>query len=308
MLPSEARGGGTSLAILFFEGSSSLEGYNITATPTIGSSTYTTTLDSNGQGYLEVPGLDRYTVVLSHEENGEPVIDYTEICNASAGEFCYMWVGYTTSTWAGVKRIINDGKTSQYISNGDRFTVVLDGGETLIYEANVNTYGLGEVDFIPTYLLTTLKPMNSSATNAGGWNGCLMRTWLNETFIAQLPSDLQAVISNRDTIVSSGNKASTLVTSIDKIWLPCDWEVRGSNTHSASTENSIHTRYYSFTQSIIRTLGSTGSPYLYFVASADISNTSCFCSVNASGGGDSYPSASSTCGVLPCFRIAPDTN
>ncbi len=178
----------------------------------------------------------------------------------------------------------------------------------MIYEANVNTYGLGEVDFIPTYLLSSNRQMNSTNTNVGGWNSSALRIWLNDALFESFPSDLKAVISTKDTKVTSGNQSNTITTSIDKIWIPCEWEVFGARNYSGSAEDSLHYVYPVFTDqsSRIRTLGPSGANVDWWSSSPGIANSTDFCSV---GGTGSYgrPSAGSTRGVLPCFRIAPDT-
>ena len=222
------------------------------------------------------------------------------------GENHFVEVGLTTQNWAGIKRIVDAHKAADYITSGDEFSVLLSNGETLIFQANVDTYGGGEVDFIPKYCLETLRYMNPSNTNAGGWAGCDMRTYLNNTFLALLPEDLQAVISEKEVKVTGGSQSNTLVTSNDKIWLLAEFEIFGARSYSGSSEDSVHRQYPGFTNqaSRVRTQGANGAACAWWESSPLVSGSASFCCV-ASDGSASGDYASYAIGVLPCFRIAP---
>lgn len=222
------------------------------------------------------------------------------------GENHFVEVGLTTQNWAGIKRIVDAHKASDYIASGDQFSVLLSNGETLIFKANVDTYGEGEVDFIPTYCMETLHRMNASDTNAGGWAGCEMRSYLNNTVFALLPADLQAVISEKAVKVTAGSQQNALVTSNDKIWLPAEYEIFGARTYSGSVEDAVHRQYPIFTDqaSRVRTQGANGAACNWWESSPYISNSAYFCIVHSTGTA-SYSGASNAYGVLPCFRIAP---
>ncbi|MBP3781773.1 MAG: hypothetical protein J6I68_00835 [Butyrivibrio sp.] len=259
----------------------------------------TGTIASNGYLSMKLAAFKRYTVTLG-AFTSDPI-------TLGAGQNVFVEAGLTTASWDGIKRIVNAGKAADYISNGDQFTVELSGGETLVYEANVNVYGLGEVDFIPTYCLATTRQHHTSNTNAGGWNASDLRTYLNNTFITMLPSDLQAVISEKPVKATQGSQVNTVLTSNDKIWIPTEKEVFGGITYSGSSENSVNNLYPIFTDaaSRVRTQGSNGAAGYVWLASPYIGNSTHFCIVGTSGAPD-YGGASGSYGVLPCFRIAPD--
>lgn len=280
---------------------SATTGYTLLITSMTSGNTWTGTFSTNELTFL-LPNRDRYKLQL---KSGSTVL-YTTYVELGFGECKYMDVGLTTTTWAGIKAIISAGQAANYIHNGDQFTVELSDNTTLVFEANVNTYGLGEVDFIPTYCLPTGRGMNTSNTNAGGWNACNNRSYLNETFFNMLPADLQAVISTKDVKATQGSQVNTLVTSTDKIWLLSEWEVFGARTYSGSAEDSVHVQYPIFTDanSRIRTLGASGAATYWWLCSPHISHSSYFCYVNTSGAPD-YDYASTASGLLPCFRIAP---
>ena len=258
----------------------------------------TGTIGSDGYCRKKLAAFKRYVITVGNFTS-DPV-------TLGAGENVFVEAGLTTSSWAGIKRIVDAGKAAQYINNGDRFTVTLSNNEVLIYEANVNTYGLGEVDFIPTYCMATLKQHHTSNTNAGGWNSSDIRTYLNNAFLSSLPADLQAVISTKPVKATTGSQANQIQTANDKIWLLTEKEVFGGITYSGSSENSVNRQYPVFTDaaSRVRTQGANGAAVGVWLASPYVSYSTDFCIV-ATTGAPYAGNASSSFGVLPCFRIAP---
>lgn len=75
-----------------------------------------------------------------------------------------------------------------------------------------------------------MRTMNSWESNDGGWAECEMRSWLNSSFIDQLPDDLKSGIVkvNKSTNNAgvTGSKNSITATE-DKLWLPSVRELCG---------------------------------------------------------------------------------
>lgn len=91
------------------------------------------------------------------------------------------------------------------------------------------------------------KKMNATATNAGGWGACEMRTWLNSTFYDALPSELKAVISPStkytDNVGGATNLADNVTATHDYIWIPAQFEVRDSLYSVNAAEGVLGARY-----------------------------------------------------------------
>ena len=273
-------------------------GDTVTVRNLVTNATITGTIGSSGYAEIFLPAFCHYRATLNGVSK-----DFEMECGGTH----YLDLGWTTDSWAGIKKIVNAGKASQYINDGDRFTVELSNNEVLVFEANVNVYGLGEVDFIPTYCMATTKQHHTSNTNAGGWNASDIRTYLNGAFLSMLPADLQEVISAKPVKATIGSQSNTLQTAEDKIWLLTEKEVFGGITNSGSSENAVNRQYPIFTDnaSRVRTQGANGSAVLVWLASPSVSSSTYFCIVSTSGApGNSY--ASYSYGVLPCFRIAPE--
>lgn len=79
--------------------------------------------------------------------------------------------------------------------------------------------------------LATRYSMNTSNTNAGGWNASKMRTSTLPTIKVLLPSDLQAVIKLVDKKAANGGGSnySATVTSSDDLFLLAGVEIFGSS-------------------------------------------------------------------------------
>lgn len=273
-------------------------GDTVTVRNLVTNATITGTIGSSGYAEIFLPAFCHYRATLNGVSK-----DFEMECGGTH----YLDLGWTTDSWAGIKKIVNAGKASQYINDGDRFTVELSNNEVLVFEANVNVYGLGEVDFIPTYCMATTKQHHTSNTNAGGWNASDIRTYLNGAFLSMLPADLQEVISTKPVKATIGSQSNTLQTAEDKIWLLTEKEVFGGITYSGSSENAVNRQYPIFTDnaSRVRTQGANGSAVGVWLASPSVSGSIGFCIVNASGA-PGATGASNSLGVLPCFRIAPE--
>ena len=72
--------------------------------------------------------------------------------------------------------------------------------------------------------------MNPTATNAGGWNSCKMRPFLNGKFLSALPITWQAMLKTVRIWASEGNQSSMVISSDDKVYLASRIEVDPSIT------------------------------------------------------------------------------
>ena len=77
---------------------------------------------------------------------------------------------------------------------------------------------------------------NGNGSNAGGWKGSEIRSWLNGDFYYRLPSELRDVIVEVDKDTNNEGKTakvSAVTTTSDKLWLPSFVEIVGKITMSA---------------------------------------------------------------------------
>ena len=97
---------------------------------------------------------------------------------------------------------------------------------------------------------------SGNSTNAGGWNGCTMRTTvLNQnptspaanSLMAALPSDLRAVMKSvtkySDNTGGSSNAASAITATTDYLFLLSEFEVQGARTYASQYEQNSQLQY-----------------------------------------------------------------
>ena len=73
--------------------------------------------------------------------------------------------------------------------------------------------------------------MNSSETNAGGWEASQMRSYLNSEGLNLLPSDLKekvVAVNKRTNNVGETRSASSVTTTSDQLWLFSATELCGT--------------------------------------------------------------------------------
>ena len=141
---------------------------------------------------------------------------------------------FATAAWGDISRIAAAGGAQKYFSVGDEKTIELTTGEEVTFvilgfnHDDLASGGKAGITIGMKNLLATLYAMNSSTTNAGGWNNSEMRTSTMATLLSQLPSDLQSVIKQVNKKATAGSTSTTITTSADKLWLFSEVEIDGT--------------------------------------------------------------------------------
>ena len=158
--------------------------------------------------------------------------------------------------------------------------------------------------------LSTRYPMNSSNTNAGGWNASQMRTSTLPTIKALLSSDLQSVIKFVDKKAANGGDTnySATITSSDDLFLLAEIEIFGSVSYAQDgiNEGTQYAYWASHNQASDRikyydNAGSQTATY-WWERSSYGSYSSTFCGVDSGGGASTNP-ASGSRGVSFAFCV-----
>ena len=149
---------------------------------------------------------------------------------------------FATAEWGDISRIAANSDAQKYFNVGDEKTVELSTGEviTLVIlgfnHDDLTSGGKAGITIGMKNLLATRYRMNSSNTNAGGWNNSEMRTTTMQTLLRQLPSDLQAVIKSVDKKATSGSQSTAITTSSDKLFLFSEVEIDGTTSSGYASE------------------------------------------------------------------------
>lgn len=151
--------------------------------------------------------------------------------------------------------------------------------------------------------------MNTTNTNAGGWNNSYMRKTICPAFLSALPTDWQNAISactKYSDNTGGGNDTASYVTSTsDKIFLLSEFEVQGARTYANSAEKNkqVQYDYYKNGNSKVRYRHDANTAAVFWwLRSVYYYNTGSFCVVNTSGSADYY-SAYYSFGFAPAFKL-----
>lgn len=245
--------------------------------------TVNATSDSSGLATLEIPSYGTWTVTVG---------SVSKTINIDAVAVFYLAMpGIESLSWSQVATISKMGLASATFHIGDEKTLTVNG---VSYTAVIigfdhdtptdrTAYGRDKagITWQLKNCLNTAYSMNSSSTNANGWEGCHMRnTTLNSTIYEQLNSDLKAVIKDVNKVTSVGNNITSLETTSDKLFLLSEIEIFGSVSLSLGGEGKQY-EYYRAGNPALKTVN--GSAQNWWERSPRMGTTTAFCSVSKNG-------------------------
>ena len=114
---------------------------------------------------------------------------------------------FEKASWADIAAISESGRAAAYFGVGEEKTIELTTGEkvTLVIlgfnHDDLTGGGKAGMTIGMKNLLATTYKMNSSNTNAGGWDDSAMRTSTMTTLLSQLPADLRNVIKQKSDVL-----------------------------------------------------------------------------------------------------------
>ena len=279
-------------------------GKTVTLVSKLHNKTYSKVFTSTQDLVFEVDERDKYTITLTNTSN---VVEFTTTIQVGFGTYTEIEVGMNKTTWQGIQNICNAGLETSMLTIGDAIDVTLSTAEVVTMELaamNVDDGVTHQTIWCPADCLTATRNMNSTNTNAGGW-ACEMRTWLENTYYSELPTDLQAVITARKIKSSTGSQSSALQETSDKIFLPREHEIFGATTYAAGSEAPYASQWSIFATAAkrVKKLGKNGSAAAWWELSPHVSSTAYFCYVTPGGTASAGYNANVTSGVVPCFQI-----
>ena len=273
--------------------------------------------------------------------------------NAPADKTCTVKVNIfnttlNSNTWAAIKAASDAGNAASVWSVGDTKNIKINGQvgnfafsnlsiDTFIVGFNHNSakegtnrihFALGKIggklvalcdsQYSNEQTTTGYFNMNTSRTNAGGWNATYMRKTLlgnsgtpssppANSLLAALPSDLRAVMKSvtkyTDNTGNASNSSGAVTATTDWLWLFAEFEVQGSRSYANQYEQNSQ-QQYSYWQSgnpkIAYRHSSTGTAVWWWRRSPHYYNHDYFCDTDADGSA-SYNYASWSAGVVAGF-------
>lgn len=147
--------------------------------------------------------------------------------------------------------------------------------------------------------------MNSTNTNAGGWNGCLMRTSTMEKIFNSFPAELTKNGAVKEVYVyaTSGGTSTSVIESVDKLRLHAFVELGTTHTYAKDGPNVVAYPYYQEnTANRIKYRSGNSTAVAYWTRSVYTDNTADFYGISASGGSSS-PTANTANAIACAFDI-----
>lgn len=274
-------------------------------TATNGTKTFSGTVPSSGVLSLTITAAGTYTVTATKSgETTDPVsVAITTSGQTYSVECLFFNSVLSKNTWAQIAKASAAGKASQLWSVGDTKDITV-GSETLTLvimgfnHDDLTSGGKAGITFGMKNLMATTRRMNASNTNSGGFTGSEMYSWLQNTLLPTLPSDLRAVLKSVNKKTSAGSQSSTINTNSMKLFLFSEIEIFGSTTYSKAGEGSQYSYFATAANRIKYLSNGSGSANWWWERSPHGSNSNTFCNVNSNGDAG-YNGANSTGGV--CF-------
>ena len=212
-------------------------------------------------------------------------------------------------SWSEINKISQAGEATKYFNIGDEITFTTkDNKEITMQIVGFNHDDLSDgsgkagITFGMKNLYYSEYPMNSTNTDAGGWEECRMRTNTMQTLFNNLPDELQAVIKTVNKKAISGSESTSITTSQDKLWLYSEVELDGTTSSDEGTQYEYWQSHNTDSDRIKKLNNGTGSANNYWLRSPYFRYSLFFWYVRPNGSLD-YFGASVSCGVCFCFCI-----
>ena len=158
-------------------------------------------------------------------------------------------VHFADASWSEINEVAQAGYAAEVFSVGDEKDITLTDGEVLTVVVlgfnhdNLTSGGKAKMSIGMKHLTKTKAHMNTTGTNAGGWEASAMRTTLNN-YYEKLPNDLKSVIKSVNKDASAGEKSTNITTSTDKLWLFSMAELCGQAAINSFTSNTTNQTVY----------------------------------------------------------------
>lgn len=212
------------------------------------------------------------------------------------------------ASWQQIAQNAETGQANTIWNVGDEITFNLKDGNPLTmqivgfnHDDLSDGSGKAGITFGMKNLYYSTYKMNSSNTNAGGWDECKMRTSTMQEIFNNLPDELQSVIKLVNKKATADNSSTNIVTSQDKLWLYSLVELNGTTESGYKDEGTQYEYWKSHNTNSDRMKNLNNGTYSgesYWLRSPDISYSSAFGAVFLDGSLDWYGAGNSS-GV--CF-------
>ena len=236
-------------------------------------------------------------------------------------------VTFEEESWANIRKIVLTGNASKHWDIGDTKSITSKSGKTYTirladlqdgrYEYSDGSGSSKAVfEFVECYNLnnTIGYRMNSTDTNVGGWAASEMRSQTMPTFLADLPDDMVAAMSQVKVLsgIGGGTKTGTS-SSNNTLFLPADAELFDGDWGSIGLEESPLGQFDYYKENNIdsarikyvvdETTMTSSNAKLYWTRSPLRNDSTMFCGVDQLGSWDLFDATYANIAIAPIFAI-----
>lgn len=272
-----------------------------TVTATKGSKTVSGTADASGNCTLIVDEVGTWTVTAATASTTKTADVVVGTANV---DLVMIDPVFGNNSWATIIKACQEKQVPSTWNVGDSCNMTINNTTYAIdiVGKNHDDYADGSGKAPLTFQLhasySVVYRMNSTATNAGGWKSCLMRSTYLPAVLDLMPSEVKNAIREVSKKTSAGRQSSTIETTADKLFLLSQVEVFDSEYHTASGEGDQYD-YYRNGNTTDKTVVN-GSENVWWTRSPDSQNSNSFRTVRA-GGQVSNSNATSQLGASFAF-------
>ena len=198
-------------------------------------------------------------------------------------------------TWEQIKEIGAAGLAPFWWEIGDEKDFTMSNGQTItMVIADFDHDHKDElrretipISFHMKNLMSSTRQMNSTNTNAGGYDVTIMRNYINNTVFETFPLNLKNAITPTCKYSSVGSMSYDLEYVVDKLWLPSIAEMNYSNTYTLADPYVYEGRPYPiYTTNASRIKykdNGAGAAGTWWLRSPGVSHSTTFWYVGSSG-------------------------
>lgn len=258
-------------------------------TLTLGGITLSATANSQGVADFYPYKLGAWSIIAS-TSNGT----YTgtiDIASVSIIDIAFPTI--QAMKWADISAVGAAGVAPYTFRKGDQKTVTLTTGEVITlrledfaHDDLATGSGKAPFSFMMLDLLADTEKMNTTGTNVGGWESSAMRSNM-ATLLTKIPADLRAVIRPVKKKTTSGNKATTIKTTTEHLWIASAKEVNAWTGTGYNDEGETYPLFVDEESRIKKLSDGAGSANGWWTRSPSTSNATSFIYIYPSGGSNS---------------------
>ena len=184
------------------------------------------------------------------------------------------------------------------VSTGTDIAFVENNGTYVLYNTQYSSAGTKGM---------LMHKRSTTASNANGWSGSYIRTWLNNTLLGNINSSWTNVMISAtkytDNVGNKSTAASSVTSTSDKLFIPAYYEVFGEISNCNAAEATKQEKYDYFKSNKKRYKhNATGTACIWWTRSVPTANNTNFKDVTADGSG-AGANANYSYGVVPCFVV-----